>query len=550
MTVSAVLLHGQRRICPLFEASFKRLVIRPQIASKQIARYLHCIGSLDSTVLFRTGQQRNERTPRKKEQKIMAFSPLSHEDDYFLLLKFIKKLRHWLLRFYELLVVAGRSTEIALRLLPLTFLTPAAMIAKDLVQYDTPSNIAWWYTLHTLQQLGPAFVKLAQWIATRRDIFPPHICDRLAKLHDNGVPHSWSYTEGILKQVFGENYSQQVDVQSQDIIGCGSAAQVYRGLWKDHNGITKPVAVKVLHPDFRNLVERDLLFITSVANLVHSFPSDMIRMINLPRVADNFSQLLRRQADLRLEGDNLTQFRINFYGQADKRVGAVVFPKPLFSDVLILVEGLVQNAQPISNYLNDESKEGWKIRRELAGPLLRAFLKMVFLDNFVHCDLHPGNVLVSTTPAPNNTVKRSIVFLDAGIAVSLSPQDQQNLKDLFRAVLLNDGKNAGRLMVERAKFERCSQTPGGIDAFATGVQAIVSEFHDNRKQGLTLGAIRIGALLGRVLELCRVHGVEIDPAMASIVLSTLVLEGLGRSLEPDLNLIDFAIPFVLGRGTV
>ena len=160
----------------------------------------------------------------------MAFSPLSHEDDYFLLSKFIKKLRHWLLRFYELLVVAGRSTEIALRLLPLTFLTPAAMIAKDLVQYDTPSNIAWWYTLHTLQQLGPAFVKLAQWIATRRDIFPPHICDRLAKLHDNGVPHSWSYTEGILKQVFGENYSQQVDVQSQDIIGCGSAAQVYRGL--------------------------------------------------------------------------------------------------------------------------------------------------------------------------------------------------------------------------------------------------------------------------------------------------------------------------------
>ena len=105
-------------------------------------------------------------------------------------------------------------------------------------------------------------------------------------------------------------------------------------------------------------------------------------------------------------------------------------------------------------------------------------------------------------------------------------------------------------MVERAKYERCSQVTGGVDAFAKGVEDIVSEFHDRRKEGLTLGAVRIGSLLSRVLDLCRVHGVEIDPAMASVVISTLVLEGLGRSLSPELNLLDFAKPFVMGRGTV
>lgn len=146
--------------------------------------------------------------------------------------------------------------------------------------------------------------------------------------------------------------------------------------------------------------------------------------------------------------------------------------------------------------------------------------------------------------------KHSIVFLDAGIAHSLSPNDQRNLRDLFRAVIFNEGEKAGRLMVQRAKYERCSQVPGGVDAFAKGVQDIVSEFHDRRREGLTLGAVRIGGLLGRVLDLCRVHGVEIDPAMASVVISTLVLEGLGRSLSPELNLIDFARPFVLGRGRV
>lgn len=140
--------------------------------------------------------------------------------------------------------------------------------------------------------------------------------------------------------------------------------------------------------------------------------------------------------------------------------------------------------------------------------------------------------------------------MDAGIANSLSRDDQRNLIDLFRAVIFNDGNRAGRLMVERAKYERCSQVPGGVDAFAKGVEDIVSEFHDRRKEGLTLGAVRIGSLLSRVLDLCRVHGVEIDPAMASVVISTLVLEGLGRSLSPELNLLDFAKPFVMGRGTV
>ena len=148
------------------------------------------------------------------------------------------------------------------------------------------------------------------------------------------------------------------------------------------------------------------------------------------------------------------------------------------------------------------------------------------------------------------TVKRSIVFLDAGIAISLSKNDQRNLIDLFRAVVFNDGNRAGKLMVERAKYERCSQIPGGIDVFAEGIEEIVSEFHDRRKEGLTLGAVRIGVLLTRVLDLCRMHGVEIDPAMASVVISTLVLEGLGRSLSPDLDLLHFAKPFFLGGGSI
>ena len=171
--------------------------------------------------------------------------------------------------------------------------------------------------------------------------------------------------------------------------------------------------------------------------------------------------------------------------------------------------------------------------------------------NLHECDPH-SNVLVREIPSQTNPRKVSytIIFLDAGIAISLNPNDRKNLHDLFKAVVMNDGYAAGALMVERARYERCSSIPGGKHAFASGVSAIVSEFHDRRKQGLTLGAVRVGALLGRVLDLCRRYGVEIDPAMASVVVSMLVLEGLGRSLDPELNLMNAAMPFLLGCGRV
>jgi aarF domain-containing kinase len=476
---------------------------------------------------------------------------------------------------WEAVLVSLRGTEVVLRLSPLLFMAPASVFADPFLKHNVVADFTWRYVTDAMQGLGPAFVKLCQWVATRRDIFPPHVCDRLSELHDRGNPHSWASTHAALVEAFGPSYLErglQVD-DKKNVLGCGSAAQVYKGslTTKDENGRIecRPVAIKVLHPRFKAMVERDLWFMQSMANLLHSLPIERIKMLNLPRATDNFGSVLRRQADLRIEADNLKQFRANFYrDEKDEAESAILFPRPVdgWLSHNVLVETLVSNGRTIAEFIRDGSEEGTEVRKELAGPLLRAFLKMVFLDNFVHGDLHPGNVLVCETTVqtkPSTTwwgttdteplreeTKRTIVLLDAGIATSLSPEDRRNLLDLFRAVILNRGEEAGRLMVERAKYERCSQVEGGVDAFAKGIDELVSEFHDRRKEGLTLGAVRIGSLLSRVLDLCRVHGVEIDPSMASIVISTLVLEGLGRSLEPSLNLMDFAVPFVLGRGRV
>lgn len=461
-----------------------------------------------------------------------------------ILLRWINFIRLWWQNTWKMILVASRTADVTIRLSPLLILSPATVLSGS----PTVSNLTWRYTISAIQGIGPVAVKFAQWIATRRDIFPPTFCDRLSVLHDHGYPHSWYHTKRTLTDAFGDYRSKGLEIHKEDAIGCGSAAQVYRGTLttKDEESgrdSKQIVAIKVLHPKFQRQVVSDLKLLQTLADFLHCLPTNYIRMLNLPRATDTFGSVLCQQADLTIEANNLRHFRSNFYQNSKSREdkSSITFPKPIdgWSSSNVIVEEY-HDAQPISNFLKDSSPQGIAVRKELAGPLLRAFLKMLFIDNFVHGDLHPGNVLIKTTTIPNKEdvandwwtfstwggnsannndpssqqeiVKRTIVFLDAGIATSLSPEDQRNLRDLFKAIIFNEGNQAGRLMVERAKYEQCED----IDAFARGVEEIVAEFHDRRKEGLTLGAVRVGGLLSRVLDLCRIHRVEIDPAMASI----------------------------------
>jgi aarF domain-containing kinase len=214
-------------------------------------------------------------------------------------------------------------------------------------------------------------------------------------LHDRGYPHSFQWTDQVLTEAFGD-YKQK-GLILEEVIGCGSAAQVYRGLLfsknKNKNDSCQEVAVKVLHPRFQESVDRDLLFIEIMADFLHSLPLEHIKMLNLPRAVEEFSVVLKDQADLTIEAENLRKFRKNFYKDSEKRErqSSIIFPQPIdgWTSSEVIVEDYVHEAAPISDFLFDSSPEGMKVRKELAGPLLRAFLKMVFMDNFIHGDLHP-----------------------------------------------------------------------------------------------------------------------------------------------------------------
>ena len=164
-------------------------------------------------------------------------------------------------------------------------------------------------------------------------------------------------------------------IDPNNVIGSGAIAQVYKGSLT-HNGVRKLVAVKVLHPNIHKRIERDLSLMRRVAELIHSLPSETIHMMNLPRVCGNFAQVMEHQIDLRNEAKHLHLFRENFaLENKNEKIAKVSFPRPIISDADCLIEDY-EDALPISKYLNDESAKGMELRKRLAGPLLRSFLKV------------------------------------------------------------------------------------------------------------------------------------------------------------------------------
>jgi predicted unusual protein kinase regulating ubiquinone biosynthesis (AarF/ABC1/UbiB family) len=360
-----------------------------------------------------------------------------------------------------------RGTEIVVRLSPLIILTPASILAeswwfhngnnnmvmmmdtnnttttaaasmagmlasnKDTDTANVVANWTWWYFLQQMTSLGPCFIKLVQWAASRRDLFPAPACRRMGRLHDQAIQsiHDWSFTHQALVEAFGPNYNESLKIDydhrhhTQVLIGCGSAAQVYKGRLisyndnrkRDNNNnnnttipptttTTTTVAVKVLHPQLKQRMERDLRFLQILAESLHHYTPtlgglrDFVQMMNLPRVCQNFGAVLAPQTDLRVEARHLQTFRHNFYKRPrDELESSIKFPRPMHGWIHsnVLVEEWVQDGVPIAEFLrhaDDQNQNGDRsdkvqeqVRKELAGTLLRAFFKMIFLDNFSKC---------------------------------------------------------------------------------------------------------------------------------------------------------------------
>ncbi|KAG8760670.1 hypothetical protein FRC14_002351 [Serendipita sp. 396] len=490
----------------------------------------------------------------------------------------------------------------------------------------------WWYEMLTksMQKAGPTFIKLAQWAASRRDLFSNELCNRLGSLHSTTKPHSLSHTISVVENVFSRPFVDVFESFDPTPIGSGAIAQVYRATLREDflsesylsekrptsstlskfplptnlplplplspdgsmpsHAPSAVVAVKVLHPHVGDMIRRDLSIMSFFAKALSLVPG--VQWLSLEQEVSVFGGMMNEQLDLRHEAANLKRFEENF---KDRRTAAVSFPRPLeeYTRHDLLVEEF-QYAVPLGAFLRFG---GGPYDKAISTMGLDAFLNMLLIDNFVHADLHPGNILVKFYKPTTSYLLRSIaatlfggtppvdpvrtseaeaivsnllqmrkngtrdqwsaelnrlqsegyqpelVFLDAGLVTTLSGVNRRNFLELFRAIATFDGYRAGQLMISRSSSPELAIEP---ETFALKMQHLVLSV---KAKTFSLGQIRISDVLSQVLRFVREHHVKMEGDFVNTVISVLLLEGIGRQLDPGMDLFKSALPILrqLGR---
>ena len=375
-----------------------------------------------------------------------------------------------------------------------------------------------------LQKLGPIFVKFGQVLSTRRDLLPLDVADELALLQDQVPPFPGDVAVATIERAFRKPLDEIFTSFDRTPVASASIAQVHFATVRDKNGREREVAVKVLRPGMLKVIDQDLALIRMMAGWVERLAPDGRRL--KPReVAAEFDKYLHDELDLVREAASAAQLRRNM---AD--VGLVLIPE-MFWD-MIRPEVLVMERMkgvPV-NQIERLRAAGVDIPK-LARDGVTIFFTQVFRDGFFHADMHPGNIMVSVEPA---TFGRYI-SLDFGIVGTLTQVDKEYLAQNFAAFFRRDYKRVAELHVESGWVPADTR----IDELEAGIRSVCEPYFDR-----PLKEISLGMVLLRLFQISRRFNVVIQPQLVLLQKTLLNVEGLGRQLDPDLDLWHTAKPFL------
>jgi ubiquinone biosynthesis protein len=367
-----------------------------------------------------------------------------------------------------------------------------------------------------LETLGPIFVKFGQVLSTRRDLLPSDIADELARLQDQVPPFPAEQVLAILARVYGKPVEQVFDEFEREPVASASVAQVH--LAKLHDGTE--VAVKVLRPGIAKVIANDLALIDAGATLVELLWSDGKRLKPHEVVAE-FAKHLEVELDLMREAANASQLRRNF-----ERSPLLLVPEIYWdycSTGVMVMERM--HGTPVSR-VGALRAQGVDIPK-LARAGVEIFFTQVFRDGFFHADMHPGNIFV--------TPEGRYIALDFGIMGTLTETDQNYLAQNFIAFFRRDYRRVAEAHIESGWAPK--DTP--IDEFEAAVRTVCEPIFNK-----PLKEISFGKVLLRLFQTSRRFNIEVQPQLVMLQKTLLNIEGLGRDLDPDLDLWVTAKPFL------
>jgi ubiquinone biosynthesis protein len=367
------------------------------------------------------------------------------------------------------------------------------------------------------RNLGATFIKVGQIMSTRPDLLPEHITKALERLQDDVGPFPFDAVARTIEEDLGRPIPRIFAEFAPVPLASASVSQVHKA--RLPNG--RIVAVKIRRPHVVEICGFDLAVMRFFARLIARIPA--FRALAPEEAVEQFGSAVFAQLDFRVEAANNTRFRQNFRGFPD-----VIFPEviPELSSARILCMSFVEGTKVLG------VARTWSDPKRIARIGLQALLKMIFEDGFVHADLHPGNIFI--------TSDHKVALLDLGLVGELDPPHRRAFAKFFAAWAQRDGDTMARLM-----YSMSSNPPGDQEVYERYRAAII-EFV-GRYWGQRLGDVQVGRVLMDVLGILRRYRIRMNSGFTIVNIAIAVTEGIGKQLDPQLDLMAEALPYFLAH---
>ena len=375
-----------------------------------------------------------------------------------------------------------------------------------------------------LEELGPIFVKFGQMLSTRRDLMPSDIAAELALLQDRVPPFDSALAIATIEDALGQHPDQLFARFERQPVASASIAQVHFA--ELHDGTE--VAVKVLRPGMLKIIDQDLALMRILAGMVERALPDGKRLKPREVVAE-FDKYLHDELDLLREASNCSQLRRNF--SPERRRDHLLMVPEVYWDYCARTVFTMERMHGIPVSQIERIRAAGIDVPKLARDGVEIFFIQVFTDGFFHADMHPGNIYVSN----DDPTRGRYIALDFGIVGSLSEFDKNYLAQNFLAFFRRDYRQVARLHIESGWVPADTRE----EEFEGAIRACCEPYFDR-----PLSEISLGQVLMRLFQTSRRFQMEVQPQLVLLQKTLLNIEGLGRELDPNLDLWKTAKPYL------
>ncbi|MBF0157329.1 MAG: 2-polyprenylphenol 6-hydroxylase [Magnetococcales bacterium] len=377
-------------------------------------------------------------------------------------------------------------------------------------RYSGPARVR-----KALEELGPTFIKFGQALSTRMDALPDDVGQELKKLQDEIPPFPFAVVEATIERELGGPVLRFFREFNPTPVASASIAQVHRAVTREG----REVAVKVMRPGIEVTIGKDIRLLYSLADGIERFVPEWKRF-RVRQVVDEFARTIRNEMNFPVEGARAQRFRSNFQNDPELHIPAVVWP--LTSQRVLTMEWVT--GVPI----DDLSRLGPQVDvTRVSRNIITVFFKQVFRDGYFHADQHPGNIMVQ----PDGT----ITILDFGIIGRVDMQTRIWLARLLEGFIKRD-------------YQLVAQVH--LDAGYVPLDTNLEEFEEACRLigepifGQPLKEISIARLLGQLFKVTERFDMAVQPQLLLLQKTMITLEGVGREINPNLNMWFLAEPLI------